>query len=223
LRRLTARLINLQDEERRRIARELHDGAAQNIAAMSLNLLRLKRMTTDESGEIPKLIDDSQQLVSQSLTELRTLSYLLHPPILDHAGLARAVQEFARGFSERSGIQVDSSGVQDIGRLPTDIETALFRVVQESLTNVRRHSGSETASIRLQRVKSAVKLQISDSGHGMLQSNNEMPCDTAVLGVGISGMRERLIQLGGRLEIESSHTGTTIMAVAPALQRAAAN
>src|SRR5262249_53381441 len=152
------------------------------------------------------LLSDSQQLAVQSLTELRTLSYLLHPPILDHAGLVRALQWFVRGFSERTGIHVDAVAVGDIGRLPPDIETALFRIVQESLTNVRRHSGSDTASIRLEKGGAEVKLQISDHGHGMLEcADNGSADENAELGVGISGMRQRLTQLGGRLEIESSN------------------
>jgi PAS domain S-box-containing protein len=221
LRSLTARIITLQDEERRRIARELHDGAAQNIAAMSLNLLRLKRVTSN-APEITKLVNDSQQLVTESLTELRTLSYLLHPPMLDHAGLARALQELARGFSERSGIRVETEGIHDIGRLPMDLETALFRVVQESLTNVHRHSGSGTASIRLERKSAEIRLEIADHGRGLSRSSSRaLAVENAVLGVGISGMRERLIQLGGRLEIQSGGNGTTITAVAPATQRAA--
>jgi PAS domain S-box-containing protein len=211
LRKLAARLINLQDDERRRIARELHDGTAQTVSAISLNLSRLEKASVNPTPEITRLLGDSQELAAQSASELRTLSYLLHPPILDHAGLVRALQLFARGFSERTGIHVDVAGVQDIGRLPADIETALFRVVQESLTNVRRHSGSDTASIRLEKRSAEVKLQISDRGRGMLRDAGE----TVELGVGISGMRQRLIQLGGRLEIESNTNGTTITVLIP--------
>jgi signal transduction histidine kinase len=147
------------------------------------------------------------------------LPYLLHPPILDQAGLARALRWFVRGFSERSGIQVDTSGLQDIGRLSQEAETALFRIVQESLTNVRRHSGSGTASIRLEIKSAQVRLQVSDRGHGMRgRAGGVAAGENAELGVGISGMRQRLIQLGGRLEIESSENGTTITAVVPAIQ-----
>lgn len=219
LRKLASRLFNLQDDERRRIARELHDGAAQNVSAISLNLSRLEKMAVNPTSETTQLLRDSQELTSQSLSELRTLSYLLHPPILEHAGLARALQLLAKGFSERTGIQVDVAAVQNIGRLPSDIETALFRIVQESLTNVRRHSGSDTASIRLEKRAGEVKLQISDRGRGMLGGAGE----TAELGVGISGMRQRLIQLGGRLDIESSPGGTTITALIPTGQGSAFN
>ena len=220
LRRLTARLFNLHDEERRRVARELHDGAAQNIAAIALNLYRLEKAMTRRAREITGLISDSQLLASQSLSELRTLSYLLHPPILDLAGLVRTLQWFLRAFSERSGIQIETAGIQDIGRLPLDIETALFRIVQESLTNVRLHSGSDTASIRLERKNGEVRLQISDRGHGMFEDAGKRSAgENAELGVGISGMRQRLTQLGGRLEIESSNSGTIITAVVPAIQK----
>jgi PAS domain S-box-containing protein len=219
VRTLTARLFSLQDEERRRIARELHDGATQNIAAITMNLGRLVKVTINPSPEITNLLDDSQQLAAQSLSELRTLSYLLHPPILDHAGLVRALQWFVRGFSERTGIHVDAVAVEDIGRLSPEIETALFRIVQESLTNVRRHSGSDTASIRLEKGSAEVKLQISDRGHGMLEgARNASAGGDAEFGVGIAGMRERLIQLGGRLEIESTDNGTTITVVVPTIQ-----
>jgi signal transduction histidine kinase len=221
LRKLTARLINLQDEERRRIARELHDGATQNIAAIIMNVSRLKETTVDPDPAVAELLDDSQLLATQSLNELRTLSYLLHPPILDQAGLVHALRWFIRGFSERSGIHVDTAGLQNIGRLPQDVETALFRVVQESLTNVRRHSGSDTASILLERAGAEVRLQISDRGHGMRRGACTATDGEAELGVGISGMRQRLIQLGGRLEIDSSENGTTITAVVPAVQERA--
>src|SRR5262249_40172271 len=157
------------------------------------------------------------------LLELRTLSYLLHPPILDHAGLVRAVQWFVRGFSERTGIFVDARDIQDIGRLSPDLETALFRIVQESLTNIRRHSGNDTATHRPEKGSAGVKLQISDRGHGMLESAGKGSGDSAELGVGISGMRQRVSQLGGQLEIESSDDGTTITVVVPAIQGRALN
>jgi PAS domain S-box-containing protein len=217
LRTLTARLFSLQDEERRRMARELHDGAAQNIFGITINLSNLQKLHDSQSGEADRLMNESQTLAEQSLTELRTLSYLLHPPILDHAGLVLALQWFAEGFSKRSGIYVDVIALEDIGRLPLEIETALFRIVQESLTNIRRHSGSESATIRLEKEARGVKLQISDRGHGMKQNGNNGHGDgeSAELGVGIPGMRQRLLQLGGQLDIQSTNQGTTITAVVP--------
>ena len=214
LRKLTARLLSLQDEERRRIARELHDGATQNILAITLNLRRLRKVEAKTIEDIAELLDDTQQLATQSLNELRTLSYLLHPPMLDHLGLVRAILWFVRGFSERTGIRVDAAAVEEIGRLNSDVETALFRIVQESLTNVRRHSGSHTARVRLERRGAEIQLQVSDDGHGM----PNRAAKTAELGVGISGMRERLIQLGGRVEIQSTDRGTTITAVVPTVE-----
>ena len=205
----------MQDEERRRIARELHDGAAQTIFAVTLNLHRLQNALIDRTPTITGVISDSQQLAEQSLTELRTLSYLLHPPLLDQSGLAEAIHWFARGFSQRSSIKVETGAIQDIGRLTPDIETALFRIVQESLSNVRRHSGSDTASILLEECDGEVRLQVRDRGHGFGAASNGAPDDKTELGVGIPGMRQRLIQLGGRLEIESSNKGTTILAVVP--------
>jgi PAS domain S-box-containing protein len=221
LERLTTRLFNLQDEERRRIARELHDGVAQSIFAITLNLHRAEKQV-EPSSKAAGLISDSKQLAEQSLTELRTLSYLLHPPVLDQVGLAGALQWFARGFAERSGIQIETIDVQDIGRLSPDVETALFRIVQESLTNVRRHSGSDTASIQLERSNGEVRLQVLDRGRGMSERGaNGSGDESTKLGVGIPGMRQRLVQLGGRLQIESTSNGTTITAVVPAGKAAA--
>jgi PAS domain S-box-containing protein len=212
---LTVRLFSLQDEERRRIARELHDGTAQNLFAITVNLARLGQLPSSESNEIRQLVSESQSLCDQSLQEIRTLSYLLHPPLLDQAGLVSALQWYVEGFTKRSGIHVDVSA-QPIGRLPSDVEMALFRVVQEALTNVRRHSRSTTASIRLERKQSEVILEIRDSGQGL--TSPKQPEDSGqfpALGVGIPGMRQRIRQLGGTLEINSHHEGTTISAVVP--------
>ena len=212
---LTVRLFNLQDEERRRIARELHDGTAQNLFAISINLARLRQLDPAEQAEKRHLIDECQLLGDQSLQEIRTLSYLLHPPLLDQAGLVSALQWYVQGFSKRSGIYVDVTA-QPIGRLPSEIETALFRIVQEGLTNVRRHSGSETASIRLERRSNEIVLEIRDRGHGLSIEKRPDSLDLVPdLGVGIPGMRQRLRQLGGRLEISSNGDGTAVAAIVP--------
>ena len=163
---LTVRLFTIQDDERRRIARELHDGTAQNLFAISVDLAKLGTLVNQDNGECHSLIAESQSLVEQSLQEIRTLSYLLHPPLLDQAGLVSALQWYVQGFTKRSGIYIDLFA-QPIGRLPSDIEMALFRVVQEGLTNVRRHSGSEIAKIRLERKAETVILEISDEGIGL--------------------------------------------------------
>ena len=213
---LTARLFNLQDEERRRMARELHDGAAQNLFGVTINLANLDRALPGKSPEARRLLTECQVLSEETLQELRTLSYLLHPPMLDQAGLALALRCYVEGFAKRSGIGVDLIAIEDIGRLPSEIELALFRIVQESLTNVRRHSGSKTASIRLEKKPGKVVLAISDHGTGLARDGEYFTGKEAPeIGVGIPGMQQRLIQLGGRLEIESSDHGTKIVAIVP--------
>ena len=211
---LTVRLFTLQDEERRRIARELHDVTAQNLFAMSLNLSKLDNLEANK-GEIHDLIAECQTMGAQSLQEIRTLSYVLHPPLLDQAGLVSALRWYVEGFSKRSGIYVEVF-TQPIGRVPADVEMALFRVVQEALTNVRRHSNSEIAKIRLEMRLDDLVLEISDQGCGLEKPKPHDDADGMVaMGVGISGMRQRLQQLGGSLNITSNDKGTTVSAVVP--------
>lgn len=213
---LSGRVLQSQDEERRRIARELHDGTAQNIAAIALILRRLSELPNARADEIQKPLEDSLAIVDQCLSEMRTLSYLLHPPLLDEIGLAPALRWYVNGFSARSGIKVSLQIAADIGRLSSDIETALFRVIQESLGNVHRHSGSKTATIKLRRARDDVVLTIADSGGGVgTASPAESGEEIRSLGVGIAGMSARLRQLGGTLEVRSSHRGTTVRAVVP--------
>ena len=212
---LTSRLLQLQDEERRRIARELHDVTAQNLFAMTVKLARLEQHSQTWTPEDEKSLSESQGLGEQALQEIRTLSYLLHPPLLDHAGLVSALQWYVEGFTKRSGIHVDIITPGEIGRLPSEVETALFRIVQESLTNIHRHSGSSTASIRLERRDGQVILQIKDQGVGIRFEETETPEDFRSVGVGVGGMRQRLRHMGGRLEITSNSQGTTITAVVP--------
>ena len=212
---LTVRLFTLQDEERRRIARELHDVTAQNLFAISVNLAKVSQLIPHEPGDAHQLIDECQSLGDQSLQEIRTLSYLLHPPLLDQAGLISALQWFVEGFTKRSGIYVNLYA-QPIGRLPSEIEMTLFRVVQEALTNVRRHSASETASIRLEKKQSEILLEIKDQGRGLTKPRDEEDSNGLIsMGVGIPGMRQRLRQLGGKLEIAFNDDGTTISAIVP--------
>lgn len=215
---LTARLFTLQDEERRRIARELHDGTAQNLFAISINIDLMRKQTAngDSDSELNSLLDESASLCEQSLQEIRTLSYLLHPPLLDHAGLVSALQWYVDGFIKRSGIAVNLVALESVGRMGSEIETALFRIVQESLTNIRRHSGSETAGIRLWRDEDQIFLEIQDRGKGIKLTDSIGPIDeTHLLGVGIPGMRQRLRQLGGRLDIVTSASGTVVTAIIP--------
>jgi len=213
LRHLSVRLLGMQDEERRRIARELHDVTAQNLFATTLTLARLQQASL--ALEIKNTLAECQAQCEQSLQEMRTLSYRLQPPMLDQVGLVAALQWYIDGFSKRSGIDVELVAAHEIGRLPKEAETDLFRVVQESLTNIHRHSGSKTATVRLSRHNDQIVLRISDQGHGMPQNAVAGPKGVESLGVGIPGMQERLRQLGGRLEIESGQAGTTILATLP--------
>ena len=217
LNQLTAQMFRLQDEERRRIARELHDGTAQNLFGISINLAKLNQLMP-KTAEAAQLIRECESLGDRTLQEIRTLSYLLHPPLLDEAGLISALQWYVQGFSKRSGIKVDVFA-EPLDRLPADYELALFRVVQESLTNVRRHSGSATASIRLESRSGEVLLEIHDNGCGLASSNQSGDSQDSEefiqMGVGIPGMRQRLVQLGGRLEVTSDTHGATVTAVVP--------
>lgn len=211
---LTVRLFDIQDQERRRIARELHDVTAQNLFAISINLQKLFQLAAGNE-QIQRLIVECQSLDEQSLKEIRTLSYLLHPPLLDQAGLVSALQWYVEGFTKRSGIYVEVFA-EPIGRLQSEVEMALFRVVQEALSNVRRHSESESASIRLARRDGEVVLQIKDQGKGLALADCSPDTNGAVaLGVGIPGMKQRLRQLGGTLDITSNNGGTTVSAVVP--------
>ena len=211
LHRLTAHLLNLQDNERRRLALELHDVTAQNLFAINMNLSRLQRGRVEPS-EAREILAESRKLGHQSLQEIRTLSYLLHPPMLDQAGLVDALKWYVGGFIKRSGIKVEVLTIHEIGRLPAEIEMAFFRIVQESLTNIRRHSGSNTANIRLEKNEDHIILQISDQGRGIKTHSAER--DEGV-GVGLPGMRQRLHQLGGSLIIESSDRGVVVTAIVP--------
>jgi signal transduction histidine kinase len=215
LARLSARLIQVQDEERRAIARELHDTTAQNLLAITLNAARLREPLSSAGESARRVLAEIVGLAEQCLQEVRTLSYLLHPPLLDEMGLASALRWFARGFSERSGINVDVRVVEDSGAtLPREIATTLFRVAQEALSNVHRHSASPSARIELQRTERAICLQVIDRGRG-LRGQIEPSPGTQAVGVGISGMRIRLEQLGGRLEIQSGPSGTSVTATVP--------
>ena len=212
LHQLSARLLELQDEERRRIARELHDTTAQSIFAVTMNLTRLQELAQKHSEpqsrkDMQAIIADSLYLAEQSTKELRTLSYLLHPPLLDDVGLVSAISWYARGFSERSGVHVDLDLPVGLERLPRSLEIAYFRIIQEALTNVHRHSQSPRAAIRLAIDAERVLLEVSDQGIGFTHSATQ-PADR--LGVGLAGMRERIHQLGGQFEIVSGRHGTTV-------------
>jgi PAS domain S-box-containing protein len=211
---LTAQLFRLQDEERRKIARELHDGTAQNLFAISVNLAKVGQLDPTQKEEMQTLVAECISLGDESLQEIRTLSYLLHPPLLEQVGLVGALQWYVEGFSKRSGIYVDVFA-EPMERLTSDLELALFRIVQEALTNIRRHSGSETASIRLKKSSGEIFLEVQDRGHGLAVAKPSADPEEVGMGVGIPGMRQRLHQLGGRLEIASNAHGATITAIVP--------
>ncbi len=216
LRQLSARLLQLQDEERRRIARDLHDVTGQKVAVLSMSLDRLARLTEERKPEAKESIKESREIVSQIGEEIRTLSYILHPPLLDECGLASAVHWYTEGFEKRSGIKLEVSIAPDLPRLPADAETTLFRVVQESLTNVHRYSGSSSAKIKVSNNSGEVRLEIIDYGHGSKTGAARARLDgTAPLGVGIPGMRERLHQLGGGLTVDFATNGTRVTATLP--------
>jgi two-component system NarL family sensor kinase len=208
LRMLSARLLRMQDDERRRIARELHDTVGQIVVALNLNLVPVEEQLQKTNPTLAEQITGSLALVDELSRDLRTISHLLHPPLLDEAGLQSALRWFVEGFSQRSKIEVDLQLDPALGRLPPDQETAIFRIVQECLTNIHRHSGSETAGISLARKADQVQVEICDQGKGM-------PIPVPRAGVGIQGMGERVRQLGGSLEISASHSGTRVLAIFP--------
>ncbi len=215
LRALSGRLLQAQDEERRRIARELHDSAGQLLTALNMNLVPIQSEADKLGPGCVRAVNESLQLVEQLSRELRTISHLLHPPMLDEAGLEFALQWYVEGFAERSNIEVDFELAPDLGRLSREAEIAIFRLVQESLTNIHRHAESPTASVRIFREGQQISVQISDQGKGMPagQLNGR---GLAKAGVGVQGMRERLRQLKGKLEIVSGPGGTRVQASLPA-------
>jgi len=215
-RRLSSRLLTLQDEERRRLALDLHDSTGQRLAALTMNLDVVGRASTALDERSRRALAESRSLAAQCSREVRTLAYLLHPPLLDEAGLLSAVRWYAEGFMKRSGIHVVMD-LGEVGRLPGPIETALFRVVQEGLTNVHRHASTTTASIRLTSTAGTVVLEIHDQGQGLRDTPTHRN-DTLIpetLGVGIQGMRERIRQLGGTFDVEFTDQGTTVCVGVP--------
>jgi signal transduction histidine kinase len=220
LRDLSARLMQLQDDERRRIARELHDSVGQMLAALTMNLSTV-RTDVERLSKTVLALTDSEGLVQQMSTEVRTISHLLHPPLLDEAGLASALRWYVEGFAQRSGIKVDLDLPEDFGRLPSEAETAIFRVVQECLTNIHRHSESRIAKIRLREHDNLVLVEVEDQGKGIPSDKMKEMASVGTPGVGIRGMRERLRQLGGSLEIKSSEKGTLVVVRLPVRETSA--
>ena len=216
LRQLSNHLMHAQDQERRRIARELHDNSGQSLAAIAMNLTRIEHQTETGPQKLKNLVEDTTALAEQTSREIRTLSYLLHPPLLEESGLVAAVTWFVKGFSQRSSIDAKLTVSADFERLAQDIEMTLFRIVQEGLTNISRHSQSPTARISLQHNPEEVVLRIEDDGRGIPPEKFEgLHGNLGALGVGVAGIWERVKQVKGELEILSNSNGTTILVVLP--------
>ena len=210
-RRLSGRILQLQDEERRKFSRELHDSLGQILAMAKMHLAELldKNPQDDLLAQINSLLD-------QSIAETRTISHLLHPPLLDEVGLTSALRWYLDGFAQRSGIQVSTEIAEDVGRLPRAVELALFRVLQESLTNIHRHSKSMRAEVSLRHGRDGTVLRIRDFGKGMNREVlNSFLKTGARVGVGLAGMRERIREQRGTLDVQSDKTGTTITVTMP--------
>jgi PAS domain S-box-containing protein len=212
LRKLSGRLLGIQDQERRRIARELHDSLGQYLAGMKIAI----DMLASRSAQKDPLLIECGDILERAISETRTLSHLLHPPLLDEAGFASAASWFVAGFSQRSGIPVTLDLPADLQRLPDVVEIALFRILQESLTNVHRHSRAKSAEISLDVDAEHVTIQVRDHGRGMPPNViRQIEAESSKLGVGLAGMRERIHELGGKFAVSSNEDGTTILASIP--------
>ena len=215
LQNLTQRLLNIQDEERRKLSRDLHDSTGQTLAALKISVSFLVDNCKQDAPTMA-LVSDVVTLADQAIEEIRTMSYLLHPPLLDEVGFACAAEWYVEGFAKRSGIDVSLDIATPRERLPMRIEIALFRVLQESLTNVHRHSGASKASVCFQYQPENVVLEIRDYGRGIVAERlDRLRGASTETGVGLAGMRERLHELNGKLEIESDGQGTSMRAIVP--------
>jgi PAS domain S-box-containing protein len=206
LRDLSGRLMFAQDEERRRIARELHDSVGQNLAVLGMSLSRIEDYAKRDPTRLAKSIEDAKHLIQDLTQEIRTTSYILHPPLLDESGLSSAIRWYIDGLAERSGLSIELNIPDDLERLAPEVELAIFRLVQECLTNIHRHSGSKTAVIRIAREADKIYAEVQDHGKGISQ-------ERLAVGVGIRGMRERVRQSHGELTVDSNALGTKITAI----------
>jgi two-component system NarL family sensor kinase len=208
------RLMMAQDEERRRIARELHDSAGQTLTVLGLNLAQLVERAQVIAPELAEEGKEIEAVVQQLQREIRTTSYLLHPPLLDECGLASALNMYVEGLADRSHIAITLDVAPDVGRLPGDMELAIFRLVQECLTNIHRHSGSKTALIRIAREGQSIRTEVQDNGSGISPERlSEIQAHGS--GVGIRGIRERIRQFHGEMKIESNGSGTSVVVNIP--------
>jgi two-component system, NarL family, sensor kinase len=212
---LSRRMMRVQEEERRNLARELHDGATQNMVALTLNMAPILD-SIDVAPTTRSMIEECMRLIDESTSELRTISYLLHPPLLEELGLSRTLRGYVEGFSRRSGVAVSLTAQGELDRLGFDVELAVFRIVQESLSNVHRHSHSSTANILLVRQGSSLNLEIADQGRGIPPGKDKT-------GVGIGSIRERVRLLKGTVNISSDASGTIISISLPVPEEQAAS
>jgi signal transduction histidine kinase len=212
---LSARILELQDMERRKIARELHDSVGQFLAGLKINLGRLQRRDSAAAVPAHPLVDESIELTDRAIGEIRTISHLLHPPLLDELGFHSAARWYVEGFAKRSGMQVNLQLADIVERLPREIELALFRVLQESLTNVHRHAKASRVDIEVECTDDEVILVVRDDGNGLSRDVLQRFRAGHAGGIGLAGMRERLAELGGTLEVESGPSGTQIRAILP--------
>ena len=213
LRRLSSRLLTMQDEERRRIAREIHDGLGQELAAAKMIMDGI--LAKDTTPGMHKAATEASQLVDRAIQQVRTISHLLHPPLLDEVGLVSALRWFIEGLTERSGIKIQLEVVpMHLGRLKPDVETAIFRIVQEAVTNMFRHSGAHNGKVSVIEKESSIFVTVSDDGKGIEKEVVQLRPDS--VGIGISGMRQRVNELGGSLRLANANPGTIVQVVIPA-------
>jgi len=215
LRSLSGRLLHLQDEERRKLARELHDSTGQGLVALQMNLAAIRQQGSLTDARTSQILLESGKQLEELVQEIRTLSYLLHPPLLDEAGLESALRWYVDGLAQRAGMEINFHLEPKLGRLSQDLETAIFRIVQECLTNVQRHSGSSSASIHVVRENAQVLITVGDEGKGMPSASLVDASGIQTVGVGIRGMRERVWELGGYFRIRSAFPGTIVEVALP--------
>jgi two-component system, NarL family, sensor kinase len=216
LRRLSNRMMTLQDEERRRIAREIHDGLGQELAAAKMILDGI--LAKDSSPGMRQASLDASQLVDRAIQQVRTISHLLHPPLLDEVGLVSALRWFLEGLSDRSGIKVTLEiEPPDLPRMRSELETAIFRIVQEALTNMFRHSGARNGIVRMAEREGTIYVTVRDDGKGIEEQVVQLRPES--VGVGIGGMRQRVTELGGSLRLANANPGTIVEVVIPSVRQ----
>ena len=218
LRVVSGHLLNLRDEERRKLGRDLHDSAGQLLSMAKLNLSLAQEHLGQINPRAAAYLEECSKLIDSALSEVRTISYLLHPPLLEELGLTGVLPWYVAGFSDRSRIKVTLEIPKEMGRLPKELELGLFRIVQECLTNVHRHSNSSTASISLSFDNNQVRLKVEDQGQGMTVTAREGGKQGRTAGVGLSGIRERVVNLGGHMQIRSGDWGTAVEVVFPSAE-----